>query len=365
MFSSKARRNISRITPFPVVCLLASLVYVFLERGLLGELDHYPSTGNPYHFISTLVVTVGSATLLGVVIGIIEVLYLNKLFVRQRFLKKLVYKTLVYLVIIVFVLLVITINYNALALDTDVFDPRVRHNVWLFITDYAFWSVELYLAAIIGISLFYTEVSDNLGQGVLVNFLTGKYHTPREEERIFMFVDLKSSTTIAEKIGHVQYFEMLKAYFADLSDPIIAHAGEIYQYVGDEVIVSWTVKNGLQENNCLRCFYAMHAAIAHKKDTYQQKFGVVPAFKAGVHIGTVTTGELGVLKKEIVFSGDVLNATARIQSLCNTYGADILVSGPLLRALKSPGEFQANPLGQTELRGRGEAIEIFSVTSGG
>src|SRR4030095_4669483 len=127
--------------------------------------------------------------------------------------------------------------------------------------NYAFWSVAVYAAAIIGISLFYTEVSENLGQGVLNNFFRGKYHTPKEEERIFMFLDMKSSTTIAENIGHVKYFEMLREYFADLTDPIIEHVGEIYQYVGDEIVVSWKLNNGLQNNNCINCFFAMKSKI--------------------------------------------------------------------------------------------------------
>ena len=47
---------------------------------------------------------------------------------------------------------------------------------------------------------------------------------------------------------------------------------------------------------------------------YNQKFGVNPDFKAGIHLGEVTTGEIGALKKEIIFTGDVLNTTARIQA---------------------------------------------------
>ena len=74
-----------------------------------------------------------------------------------------------------------------------------------------------------------------------------------------MFLDMKSSTTIAESLGHVKYFEMLKEYYSDLSDPIIKYSGEIYQYVGDEIVVSWKLKNGLQNNNCIQCFFAMKA----------------------------------------------------------------------------------------------------------
>ena len=230
-----------------------------------------------------------------------------------------------------------------------------------FLSNFAFWSVELYIAAIIGVSLFYAEVSENLGQEVLSNFFTGKYHKPIVEERIFMFLDMKSSTTIAEKLGHVKYFEMLNAYYADLSDPVIQYSGEIYQYVGDEMIVSWKLKAGLANQNCLRCFFAMKEALGNQSAKYRANFDVLPTFKAGFHYGEVTTGEIGVIKKEIIFTGDVLNTTARIQGLCNTYGVDLLISGPLFKQLNLDSEFQVEALGKSELRGRDEKVELFTV----
>jgi len=60
----------------------------------------------------------------------------------------------------------------------------------------------------------------------LNNFFLGKYHHPVAEERIFMFVDMNSSTTIAENLGHVKYFEMLKEYFVDLSGAVIESPGD-------------------------------------------------------------------------------------------------------------------------------------------
>ena len=92
-------------------------------------------------------------------------------------------------------------------------------NLWKFFSSFTFWAFQLYLAAMVGVALFYSEVSENLGMSVLYNFFIGKYHKPIQEERIFLFLDMKSSTTIAEKIGHVKYFEMLKEYYSDLSDP--------------------------------------------------------------------------------------------------------------------------------------------------
>jgi adenylate cyclase len=98
-----------------------------------------------------------------------------------------------------------------------------------------------------------------------------------------------------------------------------------------------------------------------RADWYSSTFGVTPTFKAGLHLGEVTTGEIGALKKEIIFTGDVLNTTARIQGLCNTYDVDILISEDLINKLQLGSEFQIISLGKNELKGKEEGLELYTV----
>lgn len=361
MLSPKSKRNIYRIIPYGLIWFIFSLVYVQLEKGLLADLKYYPSTGNPYNFIKNIFITPVSALFTGLLTGGIEILYLNKWFLKKNLSEKIFYKSVIYLIFIFSFLLILTASVNAIELNTSFFNGKVWSNVSAFFFDYAFTSVVLYMAAIIIVSQFYTEVSENIGVGVLANFFTGKYHTPKEEERIFMFLDMKSSTTIAESLGHVRYFEMLKEYYSDLSDPVIEHSGEIYQYVGDEIIVSWKMKDGLQYNNCVACFFAMKEAIKKQEIKYDKQFGLLPQFKAGFHLGKVTTGEIGVIKKDIIFTGDVLNATARIQGLCNFYNVDLLISKDLIKRLNTDLPYKIKSFGKNELRGRDEKMELFTI----
>lgn len=361
MLSPKTKRNVSRIIPVGVIWFIFSIVYSLLEKGILGDINYYPSTGNPYSFSKNIFLTSLSALVMGLLIGTVEILYFNRLFIQKSFTEKIIYKSAIYLFIIVSFLLSLTAVANAHELQKPVFNKLVWDNVWAFFFDYAFLSVMIYMATIIVVSQFYTEVSENIGLAVLANFFTGKYHAPKEEERIFMFLDMRSSTTIAENLGHVKYFEMLREYYADLSAPVINYSGEIYQYVGDEMVVSWKLKNGLQNNNCIQCFFAMKAAIRQQTRKYNDKFGLLPGFKAGFHLGKVTTGEIGVIKKDIIFTGDVLNTTARIQGLCNAYHVDILISGDLLQKLNLDNQFEIKTFGENELRGRDEKSELFTI----
>ena len=261
-----------------------------------------------------------------------------------------------------FVITIITFPIAAsLELNTTIFDSRVWDKLFLYLTSFTHLSTDLQSTVALALSIFYFEISENIGHGILINFFTGKYHSPTVEKRIFMFTDMKSSTTIAEKLGHIKYFELLKEYYVDLSEAIIEHSGEIYQYVGDEIVVSWMYKEGIKYNNCIKCFFAMKEDLKKREKWYLDRFGLFPDFKAGLHFGQVTTGEIGALKKEIIFTGDVLNSTARIQELCNDYKVNLLVSDDLIKGLNLESEFHIKSLGKNELRGKIKNIELYTI----
>jgi len=359
MFTPRFKRQLVHVLPFGVIWFFFGGLYALIEQGLLGDSSFYPVTGNPYN--PNILLTAFLAGISGLLVGLIEIFYFRNWFNQKIFLVKVFYKTTIYLIIVVSIILINVVINNALELELHVFSEAVRINAMNFMNSYALLSVVLYMFAILVVCLFYVEASDNIGPELLFNIYTGKYHNPVEEERIFMFLDMKSSTAIAEKLGHTEYFKILKAYYADVSPPILKYAGEIYQYVGDEIVVTWDYKRGLSDNNCIRCFFEMKEALQQKASWYESKFGVTPSFKAGLHLGKVTSGEIGLIKKEIFFTGDVLNTAARIQSLCNSYEVDILISATLANTLPDDSALQTIPLGETSLRGRQESMALYTV----
>jgi class 3 adenylate cyclase len=182
-----------------------------------------------------------------------------------------------------------------------------------------------------------------------------------EVDRVFMFLDIRSSTQIAEELGHMRYFELLNDFFSDISDPVVRHEGEIYQYVGDEVVITWPLDRGVAAGRCVNCFFAIFDTIEMRASHYRDRYGVVPAFKAGLHHGRVTTGSVGTIKKEVVFSGDVLNTTARIENLCNRYRANLLVSKALLDLLPETFQPLSRKIGSFTLRGKKEEVTVFAI----
>jgi len=191
--------------------------------------------------------------------------------------------------------------------------------------------------------------------------VAGVYHQPKPEERVFLFLDLEGSTTLAERLGSARYFELLRRVVDDLTDAVVETGGEIYQYAGDEVVITWPLASGVRAANCVRCFFEARAAIARRAPRYQRDFGVVPRFRGGLHGGLVTAGELGDLRLQIVFVGDILNTAARLEEHAKRAGLDLVASGALLARLSLPPGVQAEHCGDLALRGKEAPVAAYQL----
>ena len=117
--------------------------------------------------------------------------------------------------------------------------------------------------AVVAVTIqFVLQMNRMLGINVLGYFAAGIYRRPKAEERVFLFVDLVGSTQLAERLGSARYFELLRRFVDDLSDPVLESDGEIYQYAGDEVVITWPLAAGVRAANCVACFFAIRAAVA-------------------------------------------------------------------------------------------------------
>ncbi len=244
--------------------------------------------------------------------------------------------------------------------DLSILDPSLELPASI-VSSTSYLKIIVLWVLLVLMTLIMLNVNEKYGPGIFRQLLLGRYHRPREEERIFLFVDMKSSTAIAERLGHIRFFNLLNDFYRDITGPIINTDGEIYQYVGDEIVISWTMSKGVQNANCIRCFYQIQETIQKLSDRYQEKYGLVPEFKGGLHSGLVTVGEIGVIKKDIVFSGDVMNTTHRIQSICNKFRVAILISKKLLDVLQlPPHQYFPKRVGVIELKGKKEKVELYT-----
>ena len=357
--SPKLKRNISRIIPFGVIWLVISWVYALTDISSTKNQNLNPETDItltlPVFLFANFALLV-----LGLTVGFIEMVILERRLTHLSLSRKIAAKLLLYLSLM---LTVISITYPIAASiesQTAITNPEIRRKMLRFFGSLTFLDTLVQLTFSILISIIYASTSEHLGHQALLNLITGKYHKPRIEHRIFMFLDMKESTTIAERLGHVQYFQFLQAYYQTMSDAIIDAFGEVYQYIGDEVVITWTAKKGFKNNNCIQCFDGIKHSLNQKASAFEKRYGVVPDFKAGLHVGEVTSGEIGAMKKEIVYSGDVLNTAARIQGLCSAQQADLILSEQVLNGLSDPSSIKTKPLGEFQLKGKEAPVTLFA-----
>lgn len=212
---------------------------------------------------------------------------------------------------------------------------------------------------IILITQVVVEVNQKYSPGVFWEVLTGKYVRPRTERRIIMFLDLKDSTPIAEQLGHERYFSFIKDFIYYVSTAVLENRGRIYQYVGDEVVVTWPYRRSNILNSTNTVILARRI-LQHASDYFRRQYGIIPEFRVGLHTGEVTIGEIGVIKKDIAISGDAMNIAARIRTACGELNQKFIVSQDYFESnvLKS---WQGENLGEITLKGVEEPVQLYAL----
>ena len=215
----------------------------------------------------------------------------------------------------------------------------------------------------LGFNLLY-GVTSLLGEGVLFNFIAGRYRRPRIEECVLLFIDMESSTAIAERLGETGFLDFLNRFIADVTGPIVAQFGTIHKYVGDEIIVSWPLAAGIRDGHCVRACFDALAKLSAFADDYIRDFGCRANFRAALHCGPVVIGELGIVKMEIAFLGDTMNTAARMQQTCRDTGHRVLASAALVDRLSAlPPGVTKRPVGELRLRGKQNEIALYALTA--
>lgn len=207
-------------------------------------------------------------------------------------------------------------------------------------------------------------IGEIVGWPLLGSFVLGRYAQPVREDRIFMFLDVEASSGIAERLGNVGTHALLTRFFFDIAEPILEYGGETHRYIGDEVVITWRLAEGIRDGRCLRCALAVFALIENEAETYRKAFGLVPRFRVGLHGGPVVSGECGDNKREIVYFGNTINTAARLVGVAKELHHPVVISSSLLDRLPGVGEASITRLGSVRLRGQSESIDVAAVYPG-
>ena len=224
-----------------------------------------------------------------------------------------------------------------------------------------FWSGIAYAAVVSVLMNLGFAIANIIGDRALLNFVTGRYHSPVTENRFVLFVDIAGSTGLAESLGGLAIHRLLDRTFRLLTRSVEEYRGEVLNYVGDEVIVTWPEREGAIDGRPLRCFVAMRDQLTGAADQLKREFGVAPRIRGSLHFGPVIIGEIGDVKRAIVFNGDVMNTAARLEELSRKVDGGFLASRAAMEQFAAKPPFAVRDLGRVAIRGRADGIDVVGI----
>ena len=327
---------------------------------MLGPFYAFFSDGTEhlYPFVNGAI----AAFLLALSVLVLELgVFKSVLFRRVRFIYLVIIRFFIYLIVIVF------ITYNVFLISRMVRFDRTYREIsesaefynYIFHQDY-FLDVLYALIIILAIN-FIWQMNRNLGQGVLLAYLTGKYSKARQEERVFLFITLDSAKEIEDALGPFRFHRFLNDMIYDLTDPIVAYRGVIYEYVQEQLVVSWPIKTAIDNANCIRVLFDIRNELEMRKGRYFETYGFVPGLRAAGHCGAVVRAEIGEVRSELAYFGDTLSITSRILDTCRDLGLDLLLSKDLLNIIELPAIYVAHKVGKFKLKGRTDKTPLYTV----
>jgi adenylate cyclase len=343
------RNHASTIVFYFVVTVIFALVYTTIEY--FNDLN----SDDPQLFLPLLIRGISNGMLIGISIAFFDI-FSPRIFVNKRFLFVVLVRASVYTFSIILWLSLTNGVWNMILNQITFIDGMLS-----YLSSVSFRLNLIIIFAFVIIIHGFTQINSLHRKHELFNFIIGRFHEPIEVKRIFCFIDLAGSTTIAENLGHYKFGLFLKDYYGDITPALRKTQAEIYQYVGDEIVLSWPYEKGIKNNNAIRCYFLMKDIMSRLQSKYEKKYGYCPKFRAGTHGGNVTVTWVGEIKKEILFLGDVLNTTSRIQEASKRLSKDFLISEELLHDFEKFDDFTASFEEETKPRGKDKKVRMYSV----
>jgi adenylate cyclase len=175
-----------------------------------------------------------------------------------------------------------------------------------------------------------------------------------------MFLDIRNFTGFAEKRSPEEVVEYLESLFEFMIEIVNRHHGIINKFLGDGFMAVFgaPLSDG---KDCANALKAAQEILARVQQEVEAGTILPTTVGIGLHAGEAVTGSIGsALRREYTVIGDVVNLAARIEKLNKRFDSQLLISEIVWQAVSTDGG-KAVPMGQVEVRGREQAIQIYQV----
>lgn len=175
-----------------------------------------------------------------------------------------------------------------------------------------------------------------------------------------LFCDVKNFSNLCEKYEPEKLVTDLNELFKEIVNIIFENEGTVDKFIGDCVMAYWGDMTSSEENE----FLAVKTAIEIKKKVDELKIKnasedkIVFDVKIGINTGEAILGLAGTDKiMSYTAMGDAVNVASRLESACNTYQKDILISKATYEKVKD--KIQAENIGKISVKGKDEQVEVY------
>jgi len=221
------------------------------------------------------------------------------------------------------------------------------------------------------------EMTEGLKERDFVKETFGKYVTKEIRDEILagnvsldgelkevtvLFADLRNFTPMVETTPPKEVVKIINGYFKEMDEAIRQHNGLVLQYIGDEIEAVFGAPIFREDHPHM----AMQAALEMRKrlqkvnDALRQRGYPALAHGIGIHTGHVVAANIGSPDRlSYALIGDTVNLASRLQGLNKQFSTDIIISAATRDRIN--GHFSLKELPATRVKGKSEAIQIFTL----
>lgn len=182
-----------------------------------------------------------------------------------------------------------------------------------------------------------------------------------------LFADLRGSTTVAEHLPAEQVVELFNAYLGVMARAVFDHMGILDKFLGDGLMALFGLLDDSDEGGARHAIEAAQAIRSGigRLNAERTALGLpIVHFGVGIHTGEAVVGAVGLPERsDYTAIGDAVNTASRLESACKEWKVDSVVSEDTARLL-GPGVGGLQLLGSTAVRGRSQAVEVYTLPVG-
>ena len=177
-----------------------------------------------------------------------------------------------------------------------------------------------------------------------------------------LFTDIRSFTSISERLGAQETVKMLNEYFGIMVDVIMANGGILDKYIGDAIMAVFGAPFVGDEDadHAVQTSIGMLRALHEFNQRRALDGQEAVLMGVGINTDDVLSGNIGSLKRmDYTVIGDGVNLASRLEGANKPYGTQVLISEFTVRALK--GSYRLREVDKIRVKGKNEPVGVFEV----